>query len=49
MEEDPFCAETRVFCVEIELLHAETRVFCVEIELLRRNVTLFRGKIAHVP
>ena len=35
MEEDPFCAETRVFCVEIELL--------------RRNVTLFRGKIAHVP
>ena len=40
----PFCAETRLFCVEIELLHAETRMFCVEIELLGRNVTLFRGK-----
>ena len=43
----PFCAETRMFCVEIELLHAETRMFCVEIELLHRNA--FPWKYAHVP
>ena len=35
------CPETRMFCVEMELLHAETRMFCVEMELLHAETRMF--------